>query len=68
PYNTHNDSFCYNDSFSHSTWLTFMKNRLLIAKELLAEDGSIYVQLDYNEIHYAKILLDEIFGRELFQA
>lgn len=68
PYNTHNDSFCYNDSFSHSTWLTFMKNRLLIAKELLAEDGSIYVQLDYNEIHYAKVLLDEIFGRDLFQA
>lgn len=45
-----------------------MKNRLLIAKELLAEDGSIYVQLDYNEIHYAKVLLDEIFGRDLFQA
>lgn len=68
PYNTHNDSFCYNDSFSHSTWLTFMKNRLLIAKELLSEDGSIYVQLDYNEIHYAKVLLDEVFGRDLFQA
>jgi adenine-specific DNA-methyltransferase len=68
PYNTDNDSFCYNDSFSHSTWLTFMKNRLLIAKELLSEDGSIYVQLDYNEIHYAKVLLDEIFGRDLFQA
>ncbi|MEZ9362445.1 DNA methyltransferase [Vibrio cyclitrophicus] len=68
PYNTHNDSFCYNDSFSHSTWLTFMKNRLLIAKELLSEDGSIYVQLDYNEIHYAKVLLDEVFSRDLFQA
>lgn len=68
PYNTHNDSFCYNDSFSHSTWLTFMKNRLLIAKELLSADGSIYVQLDYNEVHYAKVLLDEVFGRDLFQA
>lgn len=68
PYNTENDSFCYNDSFSHSTWLTFMKNRLLIAKDLLTSDGSIYVQLDYNEIHYAKVLLDEVFGRDFFQA
>src|SRR5699024_8508240 len=48
PYNTGNDSFKYNDHFNRSTWLTFMKNRLSIAKELLTEDGSIYIQLDYN--------------------
>jgi adenine-specific DNA-methyltransferase len=46
PYNTGNDSFAYNDNFSHSTWLTFMRNRLLIARELLREDGIIYVQMD----------------------
>lgn len=67
PYNTTSDSFKYNDSFNHSTWLTFMKNRLEIARRLLADDGSIYVQLDYNEIHYFKVLMDEVFGVECFQ-
>ena len=67
PYNTESGDFPYNDSFNHSTWLTFMKNRLEIARELLAEDGSIYINIDYNEIHYLKILMDEIFGRENFQ-
>lgn len=64
PYNTENDSFSYNDQFTHSTWLTFMKNRLEVAKELLTEDGTIFVQLDWHESHYCKILLDEIFGRD----
>lgn len=69
PYNTQGaeDPFKYNDSFDHSTWLTFMRNRLEIAKRLLSPDGSIYVQLDYNEIHYCKVLMDEIFGRDNFQ-
>ncbi|GIV64274.1 MAG: hypothetical protein KatS3mg045_1613 [Bellilinea sp.] len=67
PFNTQNDTFGYNDSFKHSTWLTFMKNRLEIARDLLSSDGSIYVHLDYNEVHYCKILMDEIFGRENFQ-
>jgi len=67
PYNTGNDGFKYNDSFNHSTWLTFMKNRLQSAKELLSNNGSIYVQLDYNEVHYCKVLMDEIFGRDNFR-
>lgn len=67
PYNTENDTFKYNDSFNHSTWLTFMKNRLDVAKDLLADDGSIYVNIDYNEVHYLKILMDEVFGRTNFQ-
>jgi adenine-specific DNA-methyltransferase len=67
PYNTNNDTFKYNDSFNHSTWLTFMKNRLELAKRLLANNGSIYVQLDYNEVHYCKVLMDEIFGEDCFQ-
>ena len=69
PYNTRgaDDTFRYNDAFNHSTWLTFMKNRLELAKRLLAPDGAIYVQLDYNEVHYCKVLMDEIFGRANFQ-
>lgn len=67
PFNTDSDSFSYNDSFSHSCWLTFIKNRLEVSRELLSENGSIYVHLDYNEVHYAKILLDDVFGRENFQ-
>jgi adenine-specific DNA-methyltransferase len=64
PYNTGNDSFCYNDRFNHSTWITFMKNRLVVAKSLLSKDGCIFIQLDDNELAYCKVLLDEIFGRE----
>ena len=63
PYNTGSDSFAYNDNFNHSTWLTFMRNRLLIAKELLREDGLICIQCDDNENAYLKILLDEVFNR-----
>ena len=68
PYNTGNDSFCYNDSFNHSTWLTFMKNRLEIAKELLKNDGVIFIQCDDNEQAYLKVLCDRIFGRENFDS
>ena len=68
PYNTGNDSFNYNDRFNHSTWLTFMKNRLEIARELLRDDGVIFVQCDDNEQAYLKVLMDEIFGRENFVA
>ena len=66
PYNTGNDSFGYNDSFNHSTWLTFMKNRLTVARDLLAPDGVIFVSLDDNEAHYCKVLMDEIFREENF--
>ncbi|MFZ4927709.1 DNA methyltransferase [Chryseobacterium sp. Mn2064] len=66
PYNTGNDGFKYNDSFNHSTWLSFMKNRLTIARDLLRSDGLIFVQCDDNEQAYLKILMDEIFIRENF--
>jgi len=68
PYNTGNDGFKYNDSFNHSTWLTFMKNRLEIAKKLLKDDGGIFVHCDDNEQAYLKVLMDEIFGRDNFIA
>jgi adenine-specific DNA-methyltransferase len=66
PFNTGTDSFLYNDGFSHSTWLTFMKNRLEIAKQLLTRDGNVFIHIDVNESHYLKILCDEVFGRENF--
>lgn len=62
PYNTGNDSFQYNDRFNHASWLTFMKNRLEVAKELLSDDGFIFIECDKNEDAYLKILMDEIFG------
>ena len=66
PYNTGSDSFNYNDSFNHSTWLTFMKNRLELARKLLNDRGLIFVQCDDNEQAYLKVLMDEIFGRDMF--
>lgn len=67
PYNTGGDSFGYNDRFNHSTWLTFMKNRLELAKKLLSKDGIILVQIDQDEGHYLKVIMDEIFNRENFR-
>lgn len=66
PYNTQNDSFNYNDSFNHSTWLTFMKNRLELARRLLREDGTIWISCDDHESHYLKVLTDDIFNRDNF--
>ncbi len=66
PYNTGNDSFKYNDTFNHSSWLTFIKNRLEIAKDLLKDDGLMFISCDDNEQAYLKVLLDEIFGRDNF--
>ena len=68
PYNTGGDGFRYNDSFNHSAWLAFMKNRLEVAKDLLRDDGVIFVQCDDNEQAYLKVLMDEIFTRENFVA
>ena len=66
PYNTGSDSFGYNDSFNHSSWLTFIKNRLEVAKNLLRVDGMIWIQTDDNEHAYLKVLMDEIFGTESY--
>jgi adenine-specific DNA-methyltransferase len=67
PYNTGSDEFQYADNLRHASWLSFMNDRLTLARELLSESGSIYVNMDYNEVHYLKVLMDEIFGRENFQ-
>ena len=66
PFNTGNDSFNYNDRFSRSTWLTFMRNRLTIAKQLLRRDGNIFIHIDINQSHYLKVLCDEIFSEDNF--
>jgi adenine-specific DNA-methyltransferase len=66
PFNTGNDSFNYNDKFTRSSWLTFMKNRFQVAKGLLADDGNIFIHIDINQSHYMKILADDIFGEENF--
>jgi len=59
PFNRDADTF-YNDNFKHSTWLTFMKNRLKVAKDLLRDDGIIFIQCDNNEVSHLKVLMDEI--------
>lgn len=66
PYNTGSAFEHYDDNVEHSTWLSLMKARLEILKNLLADNGSIWISLDDNEQAYCKILCDEIFGRNNF--
>lgn len=66
PFNTGNDSFNYNDRFSRSTWLTFMRNRLMLARRCLSNNGNIFIHIDINNSHYLKVLCDDIFGEENF--
>lgn len=60
------DSFSYNSNFKLSTWLTFMKNRLEIAKKLLSTKGFIVLTIGYEGSSYLKLLLDKVFGLESF--
>lgn len=73
PYNTGNKDFIYNDSYidkedgyRHSKWLSFMENRLKLAKELLSDTGVIFVSIDDNEHAHLKLLMDEVFGANNF--
>lgn len=66
PYNKGKDDFNYNDTFNHSTWLSFMKTRLEIAKALLHKNGTIFVFCDDDEHAYLRVLMDNIFGRANF--
>jgi len=52
PYNTGKDSFKYNDNFNHSSWLTFMRNRLEVARDFLRDDGLFWISLSDKEAHY----------------
>ena len=66
PYNTGSAFTHYDDGMEHSLWLTLMRDRLVILRRLLAEDGSIWITIDDNECHYLKVLCDELFGRNNF--
>ena len=66
PYNTQSAFEHYDDKLEHSQWLSMMHPRLVLLRDLLAEDGSIWVSIDDREAHYLKVLMDEVFGRGNF--
>jgi adenine-specific DNA-methyltransferase len=66
PYNTGGAFAHYDDGLEHSIWLGLMRDRLVITKQLLADDGSLWITIDDNEAHYLKVVCDEIFGRQNF--
>ena len=68
PYNTGSAFEHYDDNLEHSQWLAMMWPRLELLRELLAEDGSIWVSIDDREAHYLKVIMDEVFGRKNFLA
>ena len=68
PYNTKSAFEHYDDNLEHSQWLSMMLPRLQLLRELLSEDGSIWVTIDDHEGHYLKVLMDEVFGRKNFVA
>ncbi|MFD2674881.1 DNA methyltransferase [Gulosibacter bifidus] len=67
PYNTGSDSFGYNDRFSRSSWLVFMKNRLELARKLLSQDGVILIQCSFHQYPYLRVVADEIFSEQCHQ-
>ena len=68
PYNTRSAFEHYDDNLDHTKWLSMMWPRLVLLRDLLAEDGSIWVSIDDNEAHYLKVVMDEVFGRSRFVA
>ena len=68
PYNTHSAFEHYDDSLEHSKWLAMVWPRMELLRDLLSEDGSIWVSIDDNEAHYLKVIMDEVFGRRNFVA
>lgn len=66
PYNTGNAFEHYDDGVEHSIWLSLMRERLVLLRNLLSDDGSIWISIDADESHYLKVLCDEIFGRKNF--
>lgn len=84
PYNTGNDNFVYSDNFAkskadwhendrenerfHANWLSMMYARLTLARNLLREDGAIFISIDDNELYHLKLIMDEIFGEQNFIA
>jgi adenine-specific DNA-methyltransferase len=67
PYNTGSAFTHYDDGLEHSVWLSLMRHRLEILRNLMSEDGSLWITIDDNEMHYLKIMCDEIFGRSNYK-
>ena len=68
PYNTGSAFEHYDDNLEHTQWLGMIWSRLVLLRDLLAEDGSIWINIDDNEAHYLKVAVDEVFGRKNFVA
>ena len=68
PYNTGSAFEHYDDGVEHSVWLTLIRDRIVILRKLLSEDGSLWITIDDNECHYLKVLCDEVFGRSNYVA
>jgi len=68
PYNTRSAFEHYDDNLEHTQWLSMMYPRLELLRELLSEEGSLWVTLDDNEAHYFKVICDEVFGRAAYLA
>jgi len=66
PYNTDSAFTHYDDGLEHSTWLSLIRDRLEIIRNLISEDGSLWITIDDNEAHYLKVLCAEVFGRKSF--
>ncbi len=66
PYNTGAAFSYYDDGVEHSVWLSLMRDRLILLRDLLSDSGSLWINIDENEGHYLKVLCDELFGRENF--
>ncbi|MEI8120439.1 MAG: site-specific DNA-methyltransferase [bacterium] len=68
PYNTGSAFSHYDDGVEHSIWLSLMRDRLVLLRRLLSNDGSLWITIDDTECHYLKVLCDEVFGRQNFVA
>ena len=68
PYNTGSAFEHYDDNLEHTQWLGMLWPRLVLLRDLLSEDGSVWINIDDNEAHYLKVAVDEVFGRKNFVA
>lgn len=68
PYNTGSAFEHYEDGLEHSIWLSLMRDLLEVIRTLMSDEGSLWISIDDNEIHYLKVLIDEAFGRSNFVA
>jgi len=68
PYNTGNDGFLYNDSYQHSSWMSFMYDRILSSKKIMSKDSAIFINIDDNEINNLRFICDDTFDKDNFLA